>query len=170
MRTFMTALCALFLFTGQTCAAPRLLLLDFEIVDTSNEPTDHSADHERRLVEVRERIADALAKRGLYDVVDRAPIRAEIEKALAQQYFRTCNGCEITLARAAGADFVMLGKFNKISTLVGSMDIVIENVATGRPVYIQNFGFRGDSDEAWARAAEFFVGSLARKIAKGEAQ
>lgn len=171
MRKLIFALGALLLAgAGQALAAPRLLVLDFEILDTSNEPVDHSAEHERRLIAVRDHIADALARRGLYEIADRAPINAEVKEIRAQTYLRSCNGCEIELAQRAGADFVMLGKFNKISTLVGSMDIEIKNVAKDRPVYIQNFGFRGDTDESWARAAEFFARSLARRIAQGEAQ
>jgi hypothetical protein len=171
MRKLIFALGALFLAaTPPARAAPRLLVLDFEILDTSNEPVDRSAEHERRLVAVRERIAEALARGGLFEIADRAPIEAQVKEILARTYLRNCNGCEIELAQQAGADFVMLGKFNKISTLVGSMDIEIKNVAKDRPVYIQTFGFRGDTDESWARAAEFFAKSLARKRAEGEAQ
>ncbi|QGM45552.1 DUF3280 domain-containing protein [Methylocystis heyeri] len=171
MKRFVAAFGALFLVgVGQALAAPRLLILNFEILDTSNEPVDRRSEHERRLAMIRDHIAEALDRRGLYQIADNALLEARIHEILARQYLRDCNGCEIELAQQAGAEFVMRGKFNKISTLVGSMDIEIKRVATDRPVYIQNFGFRGDTDEAWTRAAEFFARSLARKMAQGEAQ
>ncbi|MBM3623903.1 MAG: DUF2380 domain-containing protein, partial [Alphaproteobacteria bacterium] len=51
----------------------RLLVLDFELIDTSNEPVDQSAEHAKRLARARDDIAAGLAARGVYDVVDRAP-------------------------------------------------------------------------------------------------
>jgi len=169
MKKSMLALCAMLLvafgLTQPVVAAglPRLLVLDFEILDSSNEPVDRRAEHERRLVAIRDYITDAVATRRLYEVVDRAAVRAELDAILEHQYLRSCNGCEIMLARHAGADFVMLGKINKISTLIGSMDIWIKDVATDRVVYFQTFGFRGDTDEAWMRASKFFVESLSKK-------
>ena len=51
------------LATQSAGAAPlqRLLVLDFEILDTSGEPIDHRADHARRLRLIRDSIAQQLA-------------------------------------------------------------------------------------------------------------
>lgn len=140
----------------------RLLILDFEIVDTSGEPVDQRADHARRLVQSREAIAAGLSARGTYDIVDRAPIQAEIDDILKQTYIRTCNGCEISFARKAGADLVMTGLVNKVSTLILSMGVSLTRVSSGELVYHQGFDFRGDNDQSWARAAKFFTERLAR--------
>lgn len=142
-------------------AAPRgLLLLDFEIVDTSNEPVDHHAEHARRLRLARDAISDALAAGRAFRIVDPAPIRGALDRILEHQYLRACNGCELDLARSAGADLVLLGRFNKISTLIGSMSIAVEDARSGALLYAQSFGFRGDTDEAWLRAAKFFAEKL----------
>ncbi|MGA3341419.1 MAG: DUF3280 domain-containing protein [Methylocella sp.] len=145
-------------------AAPlqRLLVLDFEIVDTSNEPVDHRAEHERRLGLIHDTISDDLAARNIYVIVDRAPIRAELDAILQHQFLRSCNGCGLALAQHAGADLVMLGRFNKISTLIGNMHILIKDANTGAIVYTRTFGFRGDTDEAWLHAAKFFVEGFAK--------
>jgi hypothetical protein len=166
--TFLACLTALALVLAETQAvgtAPlkRLLILDFEIVDTSNEPVDRRAEHERRLTVIRDAIGEEFTARRICDIVDRAPIRKELDAILEHQFLRSCNGCELPLAQRAGADFVMLGKLNKISTLVGSMDILIKDAKTGAPVYAQIFGFRGDTDQAWLRAAKFFAEGFARK-------
>jgi hypothetical protein len=156
-------ICALlFLIEPAVAAAPlqRLLVLDFEIVDASNEPTDHRAEHARRLTLIRDAISAALAARNAYVIVDHDAIRGEINAILEHQYLRACNGCELPLARRVGADLVMIGKFNKISTLIGSMNILIKDANTGEVVYARTFGFRGDTDQAWLRAAKFFADGL----------
>ncbi|HXY57417.1 MAG TPA: DUF3280 domain-containing protein [Methylocystis sp.] len=164
MKEHLLALGALLvLASAPAVAAPRLLVLDFELVDTSNEPIDRRDEHARRLAAVHDYLAKAIAARGVYEVVDSGVVRAKIDAVLAHQYLRSCNGCQIELAREAGADFVMLGRFNKISTLIGSMDILIQDVKTQAPIYHQTFGFRGDTDEAWLRAAKFYAGTLKLK-------
>ncbi len=140
----------------------RLLVLDFEIVDTSNEPVDQRADHARCLAAARNAIATGLATRGTYEVVDRAAIQADLDQILKQTYIRTCNGCEVALARKAGADLVMTGLVNKVSTLILSMGVSITRASSGELIFHQGFDFRGDNDTSWARAAQFFTERLAR--------
>jgi hypothetical protein len=141
----------------------KLLVLDFEIIDTSNEPVDQRADHVRRLAQVRDAIAAGLAERRTYDVVDRGAIQSDLDKILEQTYIRTCNGCEATLARKAGADLVMTGVVNKVSTLILSMGVSIARASSGELIYHQGFDFRGDNDQSYARAAKFFTERIARE-------
>jgi hypothetical protein len=152
-------------FTTHTAGATplqRLLVLDFEILDTSGEPVDHRAEHARRLRLIRDSIAQQLADGEFFAIVDRQAVRVELDAILARQYLRTCNGCELDLARHASADLVMLGNFNKVSTLIGSMEIAIKDANTGGIAYARTFDFRGDTDAAWLRAAQFFVEELRR--------
>jgi hypothetical protein len=152
------------LATQSAGAAPlqRLLVLDFEILDTSGEPIDHRADHARRLRLIRDSIAQQLADAKIYTIADRDVVRGQLDAILARQFLRSCNGCELDLARWAGADLVMLGGFHKVSTLIGRMEIAIKDANTGEIVHARMFGFRGDTDEAWLRAARFFVEELRR--------
>ncbi|MBM3562382.1 MAG: DUF2380 domain-containing protein [Alphaproteobacteria bacterium] len=140
----------------------RLLVLDFELIDTSNEPVDQSAEHAKRLARARDDIAAGLAARGVYDVVDRAPIAADLDAILKRTYIRTCNGCEASLATKAGANLVLTGVVNKVSTLILSMAVSIARASTGEMIYHQGFDFRGDNDQSWARATKFFVDRVAR--------
>lgn len=140
----------------------RLLVLDFELIDTSQEPVDQTAEHSRRLARTRDDIGAGLAARGVYDIVDRAPIAADIDAILKRTYIRTCNGCELSLATKAGADLVLTGVVNKVSTLILSMGVSIARASTGELIYHQGFDFRGDNDQSWARATKFFVNRIAR--------
>jgi hypothetical protein len=132
------------------------------MIDTSNEPTDQREDHARRLALVHDYISKGLAERKVYDVADRAPIEGDIADILKQTYFRTCNGCETTLAKKVGADLVLTGAVNKVSTLILSMGVSITRASTGELIYRQGFDFRGDNDNSYARAAKFFVERIAR--------
>lgn len=140
----------------------RLLILDFEIIDTSQEPIDQRADHARRLAAARDAIAAGLAARGVYEVVDRAAIQSDLDEILKRTYIRTCNGCESALARKVGADLVMTGLVNKVSTLILSMGVSITRASSGELIYHQGFDFRGDNDTSYARAAKFFTERIAR--------
>lgn len=140
----------------------KLLILDFEIIDTSQEPIDQRADHARRLAQARGAIEAGLAAQGTYDIVGRAAIQPDLDEILNRTYIRTCNGCEAALARKAGADLVMTGVVNKVSTLILSMGVSITRASSGELIYHQGFDFRGDNDQSYARAAKFFTERIAR--------
>jgi len=139
----------------------RLLILDFEIVDTSNEPVDQRADHARRLAAARDAIAAGLAARGTYQIVDRSVVQGDLDQIEKQAYIRSCN-CVADLGRKAGADLVMSGLVNKVSTLILSMGVSITCTSSGELIYHQGFDFRGDNDQSYARAAKFFTERIAR--------
>lgn len=140
----------------------RLLILDFEIVDTSQEPADQRAEHARRLAAARDAISSGLAARGTYEIVDRASIQRDLDRIEAQTFLRTCN-CIADLGRKAGADLVMTGLVNKVSTLILSMGLSVTRASSGELIYHQGFDFRGDNDDSYARAAKFFTERIARE-------
>lgn len=174
-RLVALALCAVSLgpLASPATAAEKkshILVLDFELSDTSGEPADQKADHARRLALMRDEIARGLEASQLYVVEPREKIAPELDRILAATYLRSCNGCEFTLAEKAGADLVMLGEVNKISTLILSMRIVAKDVRTRAVVFSQGFDFRGDTDAGWLRAAKFFTERMdQRRIGLGEA-
>lgn len=161
-------LLALALFLPLLDAAPawaeeaRMLVLDFELIDTSNEPIDQRAEHLQRLTRARDDISAGLAARRVYHIVDRSAVAADLDAILKQTYIRTCNGCEAALARKAGADLVLTGVVNKVSTLILSMGVSIARASTGELIYHQGFDFRGDNDQSWVRATKFFIDRIAR--------
>jgi hypothetical protein len=138
---------------------PALLILPLDMVDTSGETPSHAQEHEDRLVALAQYLSKALAQDGSYAIIDPTPISAEIEKARTVR-LSECNGCELDLARLVHADRVLIGKVDKVSTLIGSLDLSIVNVATGERVFSRVLSFRGDTDEAWQHAARFFVREL----------
>ncbi|MCX7900584.1 MAG: DUF3280 domain-containing protein [Methylocystis sp.] len=147
---------------AETLTGKRLLVLGFDMLDTSQEPVDQRADHERRLARLRDDVAAGLAAKRVYEIVDRAPSEKALVETLARTYLRTCNGCDIEFGRQTSADFVLLGQVNKVSTLIMSMDVTIKSVKLGQPLYSQRFDFRGDNDKAWERATKYVIERIAR--------
>jgi len=147
--------------SGRTADLPTLLVLPLEMVDTSGETPSRADEHQDRLAALTHYLADELAAWGLYATADAAPIGAAIEQARAGQPLDRCNGCERELARMLHADRVLIGELDKVSTLIGSLHLIIIDVPTGRPVVDRTLGFRGDTDDAWRHAVRFFVRDLA---------
>jgi hypothetical protein len=147
--------------SGRTADLPTLLVLPLEMVDTSGETPSRASEHQDRLAALTHYLADELAARGLYATADAAPIGAAIDKARAGQPLDRCNGCERELARMVSADRVLIGELDKVSTLIGSLHLIIMDVPTGRAVVDRTLGFRGDTDDAWRHAVRFFVRDLA---------
>ena len=144
----------------QNAAPPSLLVLNLELVDSSGEVTDQREDHERRLAAVREILASEVAAREVYAVVDPGKIQAEVDATRKRQYLHACNGCEIRFAREVDADRVLTGHVRKVSSLVMALWVDIKDADSCRPVLRKVLDFRGDTDQAWQRAALY----LAREI------
>lgn len=127
-----------------------LAVVPLDYVDTSGEPTDQTAAHQRRAVDFISALEHDLSANGQYRIVSiscgSAPCEAttspsEVEKA----------------ARAAGARFVLIGGVHKMSTLIEWAKIEIADEDEERIVFSRLLTFRGDSDEAWRKAESFLA-------------
>jgi hypothetical protein len=130
--------------------SPGLAILDLDYVDTSGEPTDQTAAHQRRAADFVSALKRDLAAGGQYRVV---PIVCGAEPCTPRT-----NPAELQkAARAAGARFVLVGGVHKMSSLVQWAKFQIADEEADQLAFDRLVTFRGDSDEAWRRA-EAFVG------------
>lgn len=116
---------------GRAMAAETtaIALDDFSYTDTSAEPTDQSAAHERRL--------EAFM----------AALRRDIG---ADRRYRLVPSAQ------DGAAFKVIGGIQKTSTLVQWAKVAVIDVGAKKVVMDKLYTFRGDNDESWQRA-EIFV-------------
>ena len=133
-------------------AAPTAAVFPVELWDTSGEGA--KADQAEKLAHATDILAAALDKSGRFAPLDLSPYKAAIEKA-SPRY--ACNGCWRPIAKDAGAEFAVLSTIHKVSSLISSFDITIENVATGKAVAYASGQFRGDTDESYRRSIAFLV-------------
>lgn len=134
----------------------KVLVFDFELVDTSQEGLH--PDHPGRLDRLTTLLRDGLNKDGRYAVT------GVHDSAVAQATpasLQSCNGCELDLGRRAGADIVVTGFIHKISTLVLNIRITMRRVGTdgtgGDIVAAGIADIRGDNERSWRRGVEWLL-------------
>jgi Protein of unknown function (DUF2380) len=130
---------------------PAMAVSEIQYSDTSGEVIDQSADHVRRLREFEASLRTDLAASGkVRNVTLDCPPNA-------------CSVGEIDIAQlvdkaqAAGAGYLLVSSFHKVSTLVQWAKFDIVNVKTRNVVFNRLVTFRGDNDTAWRHAESFIV-------------
>ena len=130
---------------------PILAVAEIQYSDTSGEVIDQSADHFRRLREFEASLRTDLAATG------------KVQSAALDCPPNACSIGDIDLvqlldkAQAAGAGYLLISSFHKLSTLVQWAKFDIIDVKTRNVVFNRLVTFRGDSDEAWRHAESFIV-------------
>ena len=161
-------LIALLMLAGLACAQaaaaqPKsLALMDFELIDEMRSFASEEARREtdRRVVLISTELAIELQSRGMYRVLDRAPAAKLIERLKASYELRACNGCEIDIGKALGAERIALCWVQKVSNLILNINIEARSVATGETVYAKSVDVRGNTDEAWLRGVRRLVDNI----------
>lgn len=110
-----------------------------------------------RLAEMTIALREEIGRSGLYPLVDHGPIPALTDQWKTMPYLHACNGCELEIARRAGAGRVLVGWVFRMSNLVLTLHIEIRDAASGRTLVKRAYDFRGDNDTAWRRAIAYFI-------------
>jgi hypothetical protein len=132
---------------------------DFSYLDTSGEPTDQAAAHQRRLQAFMTALrADLKADQHLrlVDSSSCAPACPTDGPALVDR---------LHAASQSGVGIVIIGNIHKMSTLVQFVRLAAIDTASNRIVLKKLYTFRGDSDEAWQRAEAFVSEELPTSLA-----
>ncbi len=137
-------------------AAPlTIAVADFDYIDTSGEARDQRAAHQARMAEFAELLRTKLGAQGDFRVMPLACAEPPCTPINMQpQRF-------IDASRRSGARYVLYGGIHKISTLVQWGDVQLLDLEADKVLFRQNVTFRGDTDEAFRRAAAF-VGDAVR--------
>lgn len=136
-----------------------LAVADFTYVDSSDEPVDQTAEHRRRLQTLMAALRRDLTADQRLHLVPLAcgPAPCTDDPPTPPDLLRT--------AAQAGAKFLVIGGVHKTSTLVQWMKVQAIDIDANRVVFDRLFTFRGDSDEAWARAETFLARDLLPELA-----
>lgn len=135
--------------------AAKTAIFPFSLDDTSlqGEMKGKNADETRRLTDLDKQLTETLVKSGQYAPVTLPP---DVAKA-ADRDLRTCGGCDIEMAKQAGAQFSVYGWVQKVSNLILNINLVVNDVATGKPVRAGSVDIRGDTDESWSRGLRYLL-------------
>ncbi|MGF1611784.1 MAG: DUF2380 domain-containing protein [Kiloniellales bacterium] len=136
---------------AEAAAPSKLAIDDFVYLDTSGEPRDQTAEHAARLAAMAVALRGELAESGLFEVV---ALAADGDEAACPE---DGGACVLARARDSGADLLLLGAVQKISTMATQVWVSAFDVATAERVFYRHLSFRGDTDEAWQRASRYLT-------------
>jgi hypothetical protein len=130
---------------------PVITVAEIQYIDTSGEVIDQSADHFRRLREFEASLRTDLAASGKVQNValDCPPSACSVGDIEVDQL--------LDKAQAAGAGYLLISSFHKLSTLVQWAKFDIVDVKARNVVFNRLVTFRGDNDKAWRHAESFIV-------------
>ncbi|GAB3684249.1 DUF3280 domain-containing protein [Salinisphaera aquimarina] len=141
--------------------ARQILILPFDMVDTSLQgemnhgPLESDVKRLQRTEQIARRAIDHLPE---FNVVENSPVADRIDGAQATyRYLYACNGCDVDIGKAAGADLVMTGWVQKVSNLILNINATIRRVDTGREVGGASVDMRNDTDDSWRSSALYLV-------------
>ena len=111
-----------------------------------------TAEHQR-LAALNKELRDMLARSQCCSIVDLGP---EAKQAQVLD-MRTCNGCDVDLARKAGARISVTGWVQKVSNLILNINLVARDVTTGQVIEAGSVDIRGNTDESWSRGLSYLL-------------
>ncbi|HLZ06829.1 MAG TPA: DUF2380 domain-containing protein [Bradyrhizobium sp.] len=150
--------CGLTTAWSGTPAARTVAIDDFSYLDTSHEPADQTAAHQKRLQAFMAALRDDVTGDARFHLVTSscAPNCAANGSPPAQR---------LRAASQDGAQVLIVGAVQKTSTLVQWARAAAVDVASNRVVYERIFAFRGDNDESWQRAEAFISEQIRSALA-----
>ena len=105
----------------------------------------------KRLETISGRLRDHLAGSGQFEVVNIAPVA---QKAAAAN-LQFCGNCADGFAQELGARYAFTGVVFKVSELVLSMNVVVRDAQTSKPVTSAVVDLRGNTDKSWRRGIDY---------------
>jgi len=152
-------------------AAQKAIIFPFDLIDQQQQfeigimPTGIDPEEKRRLEIITAELTKLIKESGRYEVVDPAPIAAEIEEKAPMH---KCNGCEDDLARKVGADVAFIGTVRKASDVLFTVSVYIRDVGKERVTKQGSSEIYGNTDAMWLRAVRYIVDR--RLFAQGASQ
>ena len=126
-------------------------IADFDNFDTSQEDANRTAKHEARVQTFAALLRGDLAAQKKFKIVQLTCPKPPCSAA------RMPPNELVRAARQAGARLLVYGGIHKESTLVQWGKIEAVDLKNDKLVLNQNFSFRGDTDQAFRRAATFIA-------------
>jgi len=147
-----------------TSSVPKAAaVMDFELIDDMRDYESAAvlAAQNQRLVLIGDALRQELQQRALYRVVDNNAAANLIAASKARQELRDCNGCEVEIGRALGADVVLIGWVQKVSNLILNINVQARDVHSGTTLYARSVDLRSNTDTSWLRGIRYMVDGIA---------
>lgn len=152
-----SVLAGLFFLAGvaPALAVPKVAILPFDIRDAEIEGDPFAKPKDTdiaRMQLVAAELKKLMETAKMYEVVDLSAYAADIEKAAP---FNKCDGCEVEIAKKAGADLAVTGFVDKLSDALISLQLFARDTATGEMKKTMSAEIRGNTDELWLHGIRY---------------
>lgn len=159
-RIFAAALAFLLLPAVAFAGQQKAVVFPFDLIDQQQQfeigvmYMGPDPEEVRRLKLISDELTKLIKEKGLYDVVDIAPIAAEVEE---KSPMWQCNGCEDGLAKKVGADVAFIGTVRKASDVLFTVSVYVRDVANEKVIKQASGEIYGNTDDMWLRAVRYIV-------------
>ncbi|HEY1736527.1 MAG TPA: DUF3280 domain-containing protein [Methylovirgula sp.] len=130
--------------------APKTMVFNFYFDNTSPEPTTDAET--ARIKRVSDELRTLLTNSKQYDVVAGQEMAAS-----SVPDFSKCTSQDVDQAQKAGSQYVACGWIQKVSNLILNVNLIIQDVKTGKAVHGGSVDIRGNTDESWDRGLKFLL-------------
>ncbi|HZD91020.1 MAG TPA: DUF2380 domain-containing protein [Pseudolabrys sp.] len=140
--------------TTEATGAVAVAVADFDYRDTSGEVKNQVAQHAERMRIFSRMLRERLSADRHYDVkpIDCAKSHCSVGSMTPDKL--------IAAARHAGARLLIYGGIHKMSTLIQWGNVEVVDLRKKKLLLDRTFTFRGDTDKAFRKAAEFIAQTL----------
>lgn len=149
------SLLSFLLIVTPASATTKAAVFPFDMRDAQQEGElipQYQPDDLRRLVLIADELKSLMQKDGKYEVVDLSAQAKEIEAASP---FQKCDGCEVPIAKEAGADIAVTGFVDKLSDALISLRLVARDANTGELTKTMSATIQGNTDELWLHGIRY---------------
>lgn len=129
---------------------PTVAVFEFALTNTSLAAS--TPEELARLQRLDQQLRNGL--RDHFELIDVGPVR---DRLAGVDSIRGCNGCELDLARQLGAQQVAYGWVQKVSNLILNVNLVVEDVSSGRTLRAESVDIRSNTDESWTRGLRYLL-------------
>ncbi len=143
------------IFAVPAMAATKAAVFPFDLHDAQQDGEivpQYNPDDLRRLKLVADELKSLMQKDGKYAVVDLSSREKEIESASP---FNQCNGCEVAIAKEAGADIAVTGFVDKVSDALLNLAIIARDTKTGELTKTMSASINGNTDDLWLHGVRY---------------
>lgn len=155
-RLFFLVLACLIAAPGAAvAAATKVAVFPFDIHDAQQDgeiAPQYNPEDLRRLKLVSEELKTLMQKDGKYSVVD---LSSKEKEVTAASPFNQCNGCEVPIAKAAGADIAVTGYVDKVSDALINLSIIARDAKTGELTKTMSASINGNTDDLWLHGVRY---------------
>jgi hypothetical protein len=142
-------------FAAPAWAATKAAVFPFDFHDAQQDGEivpQYNPDDLKRVKLVGDELKTLMQKDSKYAVVDLSSREKEIESASP---FNQCNGCEVPIAKEAGADIAVTGFVDKVSDALINLTIVARDTKTGELTKTMSASINGNSDDLWLHGVRY---------------